>query len=282
MRVMTNAASPTVRLLHGADMPRLGLGTFPLDDTESERVVAEAIGAGYRLIDTAEKYGNEVGVGRGLKASGVAREELFVTTKFNKDWHGRDLAAQACDAALDRLGLDYLDLLMIHWPNPDQDRYVETFEGLVDLLKAGRLKAVGMSNFKPAHIARLIEETGVVPDVNQIQLSPIMTRAEARAFHREHGIVTQSWSPLGGQGVPVLQLPIVKEIADAVGRTPAQVVLRWNMELGLSTISKSANLDRLRQNLDIFDFELTPQQVADITAVDQGESAAVDSDAFGH
>lgn len=282
MRVMTNAAAPTVRLLHGAEMPRLGLGTFPMDDTESERVVADAISAGYRLIDTAEKYGNEVGIGRGIKASGVAREELFVTTKFNKRWHGRDLAAQACDAALDRLGLDYLDLLMIHWPNPDQDRYVETFEGLIDLFKAGRLKAVGMSNFKPAHITRLIEETGVVPDVNQIQLSPLMTRAEARAFHREHGIVTQSWSPLGGAGVPVLEQPIVTEIADAVGRTPAQVILRWNLELGLTTISKSSDPERLRQNIDIFDFTLTPEQVADLTALDQGESAAVDSDAFGH
>lgn len=279
---MSYAASPTVRLLHGADMPRLGLGTFPLDDRESERVVAEAIGAGYRLIDTAERYGNEVGVGRGLKASGVAREELFVTTKFNKEWHGRDQVTKACAAALDRLGLEYLDLLMIHWPNPDLDLYVETYEGLVELHKAGVLKAIGMSNFKPAHIARLINETGVIPDVNQIQLSPLMTRAEARAFHREHGIVTQSWSPLGGQGVPVLELPVVREIADAVGRTPAQVVLRWNIELGLNTIAKSADLTRLRQNIDIFDFELTPEQVAAISAVDRGESAAVDSDAFGH
>jgi 2,5-diketo-D-gluconate reductase A len=279
---MTSAAAPTIRLLHGADMPRLGLGTSPMKDAECEGVVADAIAAGYRLIDTAEAYGNEVGVGRGVKASGIPREELFLTTKFDRRWHGRELVAQAYQGSLDRLGVDYVDLLLIHWPNPAHDRFVAAFEGLADLLAAGRLKAIGTSNFKPAHLDRIIAGTGVVPDVNQIQLSPAVTRDAARAYHREHGIVTESWSPLGGQGVDVLRLPAITRIAGGIGRTPAQVILRWNVQLGLVTVPKSADPDRLRQNIDIFDFELTAQQVAEVSALDHGESAAVDSDSFGH
>ena len=274
--------TPTLPLLHGGTIPCLGLGTWPMDDAESERVVADAIEAGYRLVDTAEKYGNEVGVGRGVKASGVAREDVFVTTKFDKRWHGRDLAVQAYERSIDRLGLDYLDLLLIHWPNPDHDRYVEAFRGLVDLLEAGRVKAIGTSNFKPAHLDRIIAETGVVPDVNQIQLSPLTTRAAAREYHAAHGIVTQSWSPIGGQDLSVLDEPVITEIAGRLDRTPAQIVLRWHIELGLVAIPKSSDPARLRQNLDIFDVALTPEQVAAISALDRGESAAVDSDRTGH
>ncbi|WP_246059468.1 aldo/keto reductase [Herbidospora galbida] len=274
--------TPTVRLAHGADMPRLGLGTWPMNDAQAERAVATAIEAGYRLVDTAEAYGNELGVGRGIKASGIAREDLFVTTKFDRHWHGRDLVPQGYQASLDRLGLDYADLLLIHWPNPGLDRYVAAYEGLVDLLQDGRLKAIGTSNFKPAHLDRVIAETGVVPDVNQIQLSPAVTRDEARAYHQAHGIVTESWSPLGGQGADVLGQPVIAAIAEEIGRSPAQVILRWNVELGLVAIPKSSNPDRMRENLAVFDFALTPEQVAAISALDQGESAAVDSDAFGH
>ena len=273
---------PTLPLPHGATIPCLGLGTWPMDDAEAERVVADAIEAGYRLVDTAENYGNEVGVGRGLKASGVAREDVFVTTKFNKRWHGRDLAVQAYERAIDRLGLDYVDLLLIHWPNPGHDRYVEAFQGLVDLLEAGRVKAIGTSNFKPAHLDRVIAATGVVPDVNQIQLSPAVTRVAAREYHTTHGIVTQSWSPIGGQDVAVLHEPVVTGIAEQIGRTPAQVVLRWHIELGLVAIPKSSDPARLRQNLDIFDFSLTAEQVTAISALDQGEAAAADSDRTGH
>ncbi|TKK91760.1 aldo/keto reductase [Herbidospora galbida] len=263
-------------------MPRLGLGTWPMNDAQAERAVATAIEAGYRLVDTAEAYGNELGVGRGIKASGIAREDLFVTTKFDRHWHGRDLVPQGYQASLDRLGLDYADLLLIHWPNPGLDRYVAAYEGLVDLLQDGRLKAIGTSNFKPAHLDRVIAETGVVPDVNQIQLSPAVTRDEARAYHQAHGIVTESWSPLGGQGADVLGQPVIAAIAEEIGRSPAQVILRWNVELGLVAIPKSSNPDRMRENLAVFDFALTPEQVAAISALDQGESAAVDSDAFGH
>ena len=271
---------PTVRLLHGADIPQLGAGTWPLDDADAERVVADAIQAGYRLIDTAQAYGNEHGVGRGLR--NVDRGELFVTTKFNKEWHGRDLVPQAYERSIDALGLDYVDLMLIHWPNPKHDRYVQAWQGLVDLLGSGRLRAIGTSNFKPAHLERIIAATGVVPDVNQIQLSPASTREAARAFHAEHGIVTESWSPIGGQGVRVLELPAVREIAEQTGRTPAQVVLRWHVELGLVAIPKSSNPERLRENLDIFDFSLTPDQVAALSALDRGESAVEDSDRFGH
>ncbi|HWS35742.1 MAG TPA: aldo/keto reductase [Actinoplanes sp.] len=272
----------TIKLLHGAEIPRIGAGTWPLNDTDAERVVADALNAGYRLIDTAYAYGNEIGVGRGLTAAGVDRADIFVTTKFNKEWHGRELVAETAQRSLDKLGLDYLDLLLIHWPNPGHDRYVEAWEGLVELLNAGTVKAIGTSNFKPAHLQRIIDATGVAPDVNQIQLSPASIRAEARAFHAEHGIVTESWSPIGGQGVRVLDLPEVTAIAAETGRTPAQVVLRWHLQNGLLPIPKSADPKRLRENLDVFDFTLTDAQVAALNALDRGESAVVDSDEFGH
>jgi 2,5-diketo-D-gluconate reductase A len=275
---MTNSIS----LLHGAAISRLGFGTSPMDDATAEAAVATALEAGYRLVDTAENYANERGVGRGLKAAGVPREELFVTTKFNKRWHGVELAAEAFERSADRLGLDYVDLLLIHWPNPRQDQYVQAWQGLVRLLEEGRVRAIGTSNFKPTHLDRIIEETGVVPDVNQIQLSPSVTRDEARAYHAERGIVTESWSPLGGGGADELRHPVVTELAARYGRTPAQIVLRWHIELGLVAIPKSANAERIRQNIEIFDFSLSPEDVAAISALDQGESAATDSDSFGH
>lgn len=278
---MTDTA-PTITLPHGATMPRLGFGTSPMDDATAERAVASAIEAGYRLIDTAENYHNELGVGRGLRAAGVPREELFVTTKFNKRWHGVELAAEAFERGAERLGLDYLDLLLIHWPNPRQDQYVQAFQGLVELLEQGRVRAIGTSNFKPAHLARITAETGTVPDVNQIQLNPSVTRSAARAYHAEHGIVTEAWSPLGGGGGEELRTDVVAELATRHGRTPAQIVLRWHMELGVVAIPKSATPERIRQNIDIFDFSLSPAEVAAISAQDQGEEAAVDSDSFGH
>jgi 2,5-diketo-D-gluconate reductase A len=278
---MTELA-PTVQLLHGAAMPRLGLGTAGPGDAQIERAVVDAIDVGYRSFDTAENYRNEGGVGNGLRASGLPREELFVTTKLNKKWHGRDLVAQALDASLERLGLDYVDLYLIHWPNPQQDRYVEAWEGLVALLDAGRVRAIGTSNFKPAHLERIISATGVAPDLNQIELSPWHTRDASRAYDAEHGIVTESWSPLGGGGADVLKEPRVVELAETYGRSPAQVVLRWHMELGLVTVPKASHPDRMRQNLDIFDFTLSAEDVAALSALDQGEAAATDSDRVGH
>ncbi|MFC4537012.1 aldo/keto reductase [Sphaerisporangium dianthi] len=279
---MAVPAAPTVKLVNGASIPAIGLGTYPMTDSEAEVVVADAIQAGYRLFDTAYAYGNEVGVGRGLRAGGVPREELFVTTKLNGEWHGYEAAQEAFQASADRLGVDYVDLYLIHWPLPREDRFVEAWKGLVKLLRDGRVRAIGVSNFKPAHIDRIVAETGVVPDVNQIQLNPAVTREAARAYHAAQGIVTQSWSPLGGQGAGSLGEEVVTGLAERYGKTPAQIVLRWHLDLGLITVPKSATPERVRANIDVFDFALTAEEVAAISALDRGEAAAVDSDVFGH
>lgn len=273
--------APTQPLANGAQIPRLGLGTWPMSDAEAERAVAEAITVGYRLVDTAYKYGNETGVGRGLRASGVPREELFVTSKLNGEWHGRKAVQESFRDSLDRLGLDYLDLYLIHWPMPWQDRYVDAYLGLTDLLADGRVRAIGLSNFKPAHIDRILASTDVTPDVNQIQLDPTLTRDAARAYHQAHGIATQSWGPIG-HGGELLGHPVVTELADRHGRTTAQVVLRWHLELGLLPIPKTSSPERMRSNLEVFDFTLAPAEVAALSALDRGEDAATDSDTTGH
>lgn len=280
---MSQPLAPTVTLKNGAQMPRLGLGTWPLDDAEAEEAVATAIGSGYRLIDTAFNYGNETGVGRGMRASGVPREELFVTTKLNKEDHGVDEAQRAFERSATKLGVDAIDLLLIHWPNPQQDRFVDAYRGLVKLLEDGRVKAIGLSNFKPAHVDRVIAETGVVPDVNQIELDPTKTRAEVRTYLAEHGIVCESWSPLGGRSDDLRHDGTITRIAEARGKTPAQIVLRWHMELGLVTVPKSADPQRQRENLALFDWSLTADEVAAITALDRGgDEGVTDSDEFGH
>src|SRR5690349_7454495 len=233
----------TIELQRGGVMPRIGLGTWPLDDAEAAEAVAQAIGLGYRSLDTAYAYGNERGVGEGIRRGGVPREELFVVTKLNADWHGREEVKDAFRMSNEKLGTDYLDLLLIHWPNPGRDRYVAAYQGLLDLHRDGHLRGVVVSNFKPSHLERVIEETGESPDLNQIELDPTVTRAQARAFHAEHGIVTESWSPLG-QGSGVIDEPEIRRIAEAHVRTPAQVVLRWHLELGCVTVPKSANARR--------------------------------------
>jgi 2,5-diketo-D-gluconate reductase A len=260
----------------------LGIGTSPLRGAESTAQIRAAIEAGYRLIDTAENYGNEDAVGQGIRDSGIDRSEIFLTSKFNRKWHSVDGVRQAYQASRERLGVDYLDLLLVHWPNPDQDRYVEAVQGLQALLEAGELGAIGVSNYKPAHLQRVLDETGIVPDVNQIQLSPYTTRADSRSFHTEHGIVTESYSPLGASGGELRNDPVVTEIAEAHGRSPTQVVLRWHVQHGLVAIPRSGNPGRIAENIDIFDFELTPEQMDRITALDRGEAEVTDSDQFGH
>ena len=278
---MTTHTVPTVPLLHGARMPVLGLGTAPMNDDNTARAVEHALGLGYRLVDTAENYGNEVGVGRGLRAAGVTRDDVFLTTKFNRRWHRVDGPRRALEASLERLGVDYVDLLLIHWPNPDQGTYVDAWTGVAQLLDAGRVRAIGTSNFKPSHLQRLLDETGVVPDVNQIQLSPHIARTDRRDFHTAHGIVTESWSPLGN-GDDLLDEPAVASLAQAHDRTPAQVVLRWHLQHEVVPIPKSGNPDRLAQNLSVFDFELAAEEMALLDALDRGENGALDSDVFGH
>jgi 2,5-diketo-D-gluconate reductase A len=271
---------PTLTLPHGAELPAIGLGTWPMDDAEAARAVATALETGYRLVDTAENYRNESGVGQGLRDSGVPREDVFVTTKLNRRWHSVDGVRTAWENSVRKLGVDYLDLLLIHWPNPDQGTYVQAWEGLVQLLEEGKVRAIGTSNFKPAHLARIVEATGVVPDVNQINLNPYATRAASVAANAAHGTVTESWSPIKPH--TMLAEPAVTAAADAHGVTPAQVVLRWHTQHGYVPIPKSADPARQAQNLDVFGFALTDAELAAIDALDRGEDHVTDSDEFGH
>lgn len=270
----------TLHLIHGAEIPAIGLGTWPLMDAEASTAVRTGIEAGYRLVDTAENYGNEVAVGQGIRDSGVPRDELFLTTKFNREWHSVDGARRAAEASMERLGVDYLDMFMIHWPNPDQGTYVEAFEGLLKLMDARVVRAVGTSNFKPSHLQRLIDATGTVPDVNQINLNPYATRVDTVNFHAQHGILTESWAPI--KPAEMLADPVLLRIAAAHGRTPAQVVLHWDIQRGYVPIPKSASPEHQLQNLAVFDFELTDAEVAEIDALDRGEAHILDSEQFGH
>ena len=279
---MTGAKAPTISLRNGADIPVLGIGTSPLRGEDSVRQIRAAIEAGYRLIDTAENYGNEEAVGEGLRASGIARDEVFLTTKFNRRWHSIDGVRQAYDASRKRLGVDYLDLMLVHWPNPDQDRYVDAVQGLQKLLESGDLRAIGVSNYKPKHLQRVLDETGIVPDVNQIQLSPYSTRDDCRAYHDEHGIVTESWSPLGASGGELRNDPTIARIAAAHDKSPTQVVLRWHIQLGLVVIPRSSNPGRIAENIEVFDFELSNEEMTTITGLNRGDAEVTDSDVFGH
>jgi 2,5-diketo-D-gluconate reductase A len=273
--------APTVALVNGGRIPQLGLGTWPLDDDGAEKAVATAVEAGYRLVDTAENYGNERGVGRGLRSSGVPREELFVTTKFNRRWHSVDGAREAFERSAERLGVDYLDLLLVHWPNPDQGRYVQAFEGIVALLREGLVRAAGTSNFTPAQLQEAIDATGVTPDVNQIQLNPYVAQVSWREFAAERGIVVEGYSPLW-RGNDLLDEPVVAEAARAHGKTPGQIVLRWHVQLGVVPVPKSADPHRQAENLAVFDFALTDDEMAALSALDRGSELATDPATFGH
>lgn len=276
------ALAPTRSLRSGTEMPVVGVGTSPLEGDACFRQVLAALEVGYRLIDTAESYGNEAAVGEAIRASGIDRSEIFVTTKFNRRWHSVHGARDAFEASLQRLGLDYIDLMLVHWPNPDQDRYVDAVRGLQAVVDSGGLRALGTSNFKPAHLQRVLEETGITPDVNQIQLSPYSARRDSREYHEAHAIVTESWSPLGASTAELRNDPEVERIAAAHGKSPSQAVLRWHFQLGLVTIPRSSNPGRLAENLQIFDFELSDEEMGRLGALDRGDAAIVDSDSFGH
>jgi 2,5-diketo-D-gluconate reductase A len=274
--------SPLITLNDGHTIPQLGLGTWPLDNGQVATAVVHALEAGYRHIDTAVKYGNEEGVGKGLRASGVDRHEVFVTTKLDGQFQGQDRAVAGLEGSLKRIRLDYVDLLLIHWPLPQRDEFISTWKTFERLQAEGKVRSIGVSNFKPAHLERLLAETDVVPAVNQIQLSPAITRAADREFGAKHAIVTESYSPLGGSGASLLQAPILARLGEKYGKTPAQVVLRWHIEQGLVAIPKSGNPERMRQNLEIFDFALNPQDLAELAALDEGPGAGNDSDSTGH
>ena len=274
--------APLIELNDGNRIPQLGLGTWPLDDEQVAAAVVQAVEAGYRHIDTAVKYGNERGVGNGIRASVVDRSELFITTKLDGEFQGHDRAVAGLEGSLKRLGLDYVDLLLIHWPLPGRDQYVSTWQTFERLQAEGKVRSIGVSNFKPAHLERLMAETDVVPAVNQIQLSPAITRTAEREFHARHGIVTESYSPLGGSGADLLSAPVLSQLAEKHGKTPGQLVLRWHIQNGLVTIPKTASPERMAENLDVFDFALDPQDLAELSVLDEGPGAGNDSDKTGH
>ena len=274
-------SAPTIRLNNGNTIPQIGLGTSPLNDKEVAPVVVAAIEGGYRHIDTAYRYNNERGVGQGIRDSGIDRENLFVTTKLDGVFQGNDRAVGGLDESLRRLGLDYVDLLLIHWPLPQRNEYISTCKTFEKLVAAGKARSIGLSNFKPAHIDRLLAESIIRPTVNQIQLNPRITRPEQRAYNIEQGIVTEAWSPLGS-GSDLLENPTLAAIAAKYGKTPGQVVLRWHIELGQVAIPRSANPGRIAQNIDVFDFVLTSDEIAAISALDTGDEPRVDSDKTGH
>lgn len=256
---------PVHALNDGTSLPGIGLGTYPMDDATAERAVAEAVAAGYRLVDTATNYRNETGTGRGVASSGVAREEVVVTTKLPGRHHGYDETLASFEESRRRLGLEYVDLYLIHWPLPRVDRYVDSWRAMIKLREDGLVRSIGVSNFTAEHIDRLERETGVLPSVNQIEMHPLFPQEELRAALAAKGVAVESWSPLG-RGSDLLADPAVTAAAAAHGRTPGQVVLRWHTQSGVVPIPKSADPDRQRENLDVFGFELTEEEMAAISA----------------
>jgi 2,5-diketo-D-gluconate reductase A len=277
---MTGATDqvPRVALRPDVEIPQLGFGVFQVPPKETEEVVARALQAGYRHLDTAAAYGNEGAVGQAIHASGLDRGEIFVTTKCWNDDHGHDKAKKACKASLERLELEHVDLYLIHWPVPSHDLYVETWQAFIELQAEGLVRAIGVSNFQPAHLERIVAETGVVPAINQVELHPYFQQTGLRHEHAQLEIVTEAWSPLG-QGLELAD-PAIVAIAEAHAKTPAQAIIRWHLELGNVVIPKSVTPERIVENFDVFDFHLTPADLAAIEALDAGERDGPDPDTF--
>ncbi|WP_061297144.1 aldo/keto reductase [Herbidospora cretacea] len=268
-----------VTLNTGYSMPAVGLGTYPLKGRSATDAVLSAIESGYRLLDTAAAYGNEAAVGAGVRESGLPRKDLFVTTKLRGDDHGADKARPALEASLERLGLDYVDLYLIHWPLPRVGKYVETYAALLDLAREGLIRSVGVSNFTPEHLGAVVKETGVHPAVNQRQVSP--THAQVALVEATEGdpTVLQAWSPLE-RNTGILEHPVIVDIARRVGATPSQVVLRWLLDRGITVVPKSGNPERQRENIDVFGFHLDAPDLAAITALDTGEPVRLDPETW--
>jgi 2,5-diketo-D-gluconate reductase A len=272
-------SAPLLGLNDGHQIPQLGFGVFQVPPEDTAEAVDRALGTGYRLIDTAAAYGNERGVGEAIARSELGRDEVFVTTKLWNDRQGHDSALRSFEKTLGRLGFEYVDLFLIHWPAPAQGLYVETWQALCELKADGRARSIGVSNFLVEHLEQVIDATGTVPAVNQIELHPLLQQAELREFHARHGIVTEAWSPIA-QG-RALGEPVIVEIADAVGRTPAQVILRWHIQLGNVVIPKSVTPARIEENFRLFDFELDGEQMAAIEPLDRGERTGPNPATFG-
>jgi 2,5-diketo-D-gluconate reductase A len=267
-----------ITLNNGVEMPQLGFGVFKVPDDQATDAVRTALEVGYRRIDTAAAYRNEPGVGKAIAESGLDRSELFVTSKVQNSDQGYDSTLAAFDASLDRLGLDHLDLYLIHWPQPARDRYVDTWRALEKLYADGRVRAIGVSNFHPDHLQRLFDEFDVVPAVNQVELHPALQQVELRGFDAAHGIATEAWSPLArGQ---LLDDPVLVGIAEQHGVTPAQVVLRWHLQLGNVVIPKSVTSARIAANFDVFGFDLDDDELARIATLDRGHRTGPNPDQF--
>lgn len=270
--------APLITLNDGNSIPGVGLGVWQTPPDDTERAVAAALEAGYRHIDTAAAYGNEVETGRAIAGSGLARSDVFLVTKLWNADQGYDRTLAAFDASADRLGVDYLDLYLIHWPLPEQNTFVETFKAFAYLRDQGRIRSIGVSNFEPEHLRTLVDATGIVPAVNQIELHPLLPQHELRELHAQLGTATEAWSPLG-QG-SLLTNPTVTEVAERHGKTGAQVLIRWHIQLGNIVIPKSVNPERIVSNFDVFDFELSDQDMSSISALENGTRLGPDPRTF--
>ncbi len=275
---MSNAGIPMVRLNNGVDIPQVGLGVWQANEgAEVEGAVRAALEVGYRLIDTAAIYGNEVGVGKAIKASGVPREEIFVTTKLWNAHHAYDAALRAFDESLRKLDCGYIDLYLIHWPLPMEGKFTQAWQALEELYANKQVRAIGVSNFKPHHLAELLNRATTVPAVNQIELHPLFQQRETRAYCAEHAIAVESYSPLM-QGGEALEHPVITQLAEQYGKTPAQVILRWHVQSGLIVIPKSVNPHRIQENIALFDFELAPDDMQQIAGMDREQRISADPD----
>ncbi|TFC70052.1 aldo/keto reductase [Cryobacterium sp. TMS1-20-1] len=271
---------PTLTLNNGTSIPQLGFGTFQITPETTKAATLAALEAGYRHIDTAEMYGNEKEVGEAIAASGLARADIYVTSKLNNGFHDRADALAAFDRTLEALGFDYLDLFLIHWPLPAVGDYVATWKAMEEMQSSGRVRTIGVSNFQQAHLQRLFDETDTVPAVNQIEVHPYLTQDSLRAFNTEHGIATEAWSPLA-QGA-VLSDPVITGIADRLGKTAAQVTLRWHLHRGDIVFPKSVTRSRVEENFALFDFSLTEADIAAITALNRDERTGPNPDEFNY
>jgi 2,5-diketo-D-gluconate reductase A len=271
---------PHIRLNNGVSIPQIGFGVFQIPPERTADAVRVALDAGYRHIDTAQGYGNEEGVGQAVRESGLRRGDVFVTTKLANDRHGYREAIVALDESLERLGFDHVDLYLIHWPRPRADRYVETWRAFEKVAVDGKARAIGVSNFQIPHLRRIAAASETVPAVNQIELHPYLVQAELREYHRRHGIATEAWSPLA-KGGDLLQEPVIVALAEKYGKTPAQVVLRWHLQLGNIAIPKSVTPERVRENIDLFDFELDDDDVTAIEEMGRFLRTGPDPDLFG-
>ncbi|MCD6640153.1 MAG: aldo/keto reductase [Nocardioides sp.] len=269
---------PQIALHDGTSIPQLGLGTFQVPDAEVTDIVAEALDIGYRHVDTAQMYGNEAGVGRALAASGIAREDLYVTTKLNNDNHRPDDVRRSLVESLERLGLDRVDLFLIHWPLPtryDGD-FVSTWRAMTEVAAEGLTTSVGVSNFQPAHLDRIVAETGVAPVINQVEVHPFFANEDVRSANRRHRVVTEAWAPIARGAVGDDEQ--IGEIASQLGRTPAQVALRWHIQRGDVVFPKTTHSERLRSNFDVLDFELSPEQMSVVDGLDRGPAGRMGPD----